>query len=856
MFQDELSDDEIAVADDPISINSNLNRFWEAVAKGDRDIAVAAAAAIRAPHVVEEVPSSFSFGEGEQDRGSVARVTASVKSLLFVEPSTPEGVTGGWNKDQKVKMVELSELLCLATTSTNKADSLLDFKACTLPRAGISEADGGAPIGQQCSKGVHRDGVKTKRHRLELDDPEGTFAIEAPVSRSSVTQKSCFSRPMFKLSEFPRGLRQQGRHNLLLQIEAFPRTLRCLIKGYPGEHAMLQMSVSVPSPRKFKTPERSQEGGGREEVQQPSGVASLLRLPGRKPSLDGGDASSDDPWDMPTQPKFSWEIPVDELDDAPSIGGDTLGGASAVSTLSLSAQLSDALRRLNKLSGTLASLSTDIKDKDKSLARVINDIRREVRKHQFDIEKLENEASSAGGLFSGLAPAGPPSLSTRDRNIIADEVAARFDMSGYAKKSDIPPPPPPPPVGTSGFGGFDMSKYVTHQELAALNYIDNSSLNTTLTSNYVSQVDLAARDFASNTELKTAVDKIARDMALKIPSMLESRLRDLEMDVLKPGGAFKRMEDEFKKLSSQKEGSGVSAGTYTFKDITAVETWAQNLGGVEMALYFQDARAQLGTLNQILKTSGQIVREEADAMKAAFASALDAKYQTAFDIPFPESIFRESKAEKDQAHGGIVFVPAMATADIFDGTTINSTRDAMKLSLQQNRDHVQAAIDQRFPPDQRNHVMANSIASYILRQGYFQSTGFVDSIMPFYKLMTEAGLSNSEAWAKCLTYAKAVFKRIFDVRKLSLIKTLGGMIYGMLKSTTLLEGYAVLGWIRHPDVSSALVLASLQKEGRAVNDNMKKLKGDLTQVGTNTADIAKLVKELKQLKIKNPTWNT
>ncbi len=87
--------------------------------------------------------------------------------------------------------------------------------------------------------------------------------------------------------------------------------------------------------------------------------------------------------------------------------------------------------------------------------------------------------------------------------------------------------------------------------------------------------------------------------------------------------------------------------------------------------------------------------------------------------------------------------------------------------------------------------MAHSIAYYILRQGCFQATGFVGSIMPFYRLMTEAGLSTTEAWSKCLTYSKAVFKQIFDVRSLSLVKTLGGMIYGMLRSTTLLDGYAV-----------------------------------------------------------------
>ncbi len=86
-----------------------------------------------------------------------------------------------------------------------------------------------------------------------------------------------------------------------------------------------------------------------------------------------------------------------------------------------------------------------------------------------------------------------------------------------------------------------MSKYVTHQELAALNYVDNSLFNTTLTSNYVSQFKLAARDFASNTELKAAINQTTREITQKVPAMLKTRLGDLKMDVLKPRGAFKRM---------------------------------------------------------------------------------------------------------------------------------------------------------------------------------------------------------------------------------------------------------------------------------------------------------------------------
>ena len=57
-------------------------------------------------------------------------------------------------------------------------------------------------------------------------------------------------------------------------------------------------------------------------------------------------------------------------------------------------------------------------------------------------------------------------------------------------------------------------------------------------------------------------------------------------------------------------------------------------------------------------------------------------------------------------------------------------------------------------------------------------------------------------------------------------------------------------------MSLDLVLASLQKEVRAVNDNMKKLKKELAQLATNTGDVGRFGRDLKNLKNENPTLNT
>ena len=134
--------------------------------------------------------------------------------------------------------------------------------------------------------------------------------------------------------------------------------------------------------------------------------------------------------------------------------------------------------------------------------------------------------------------------------------------------------------------------------------------------------------------------------------------------------------------------------------------------------------------------------------------------------------------------------------------------------------------------------------------------GFIESLLPFNKMMTATGLAEQESWKKCLTYCRAVFYRIHEVRTVSTDRTLGVMVYGMMQVTCLLESYGKLGWICHPDVSSALVIASLQKEGKVIETAMTKGKEKADQVEKNKRGWECLDKELKKLKEKNPSWNT
>ena len=91
---------------------------------------------------------------------------------------------------------------------------------------------------------------------------------------------------------------------------------------------------------------------------------------------------------------------------------------------------------------------------------------------------------------------------------------------------------------------------------------------------------------------------------------------------------------------------------------------------------------------------------------------------------------------------------------------------------------------------------------------------------------------------------------------LSSVHTAGSMLYGMMRSTQMLQAYGELGWIRHPDVSSALVVAALQKVGKAVTDALAKAKAKDPQIATNKSNISSLENKFKELLRKNPTLNT
>ena len=284
--------------------------------------------------------------------------------------------------------------------------------------------------------------------------------------------------------------------------------------------------------------------------------------------------------------------------------------------------------------------------------------------------------------------------------------------------------------------------------------------------------------------------------------------------------------------------------------------WLKSLAVDDPLQFCPDWRMQLGMIKDSYGTEKEELSAMADAGKAGFTSLEVAKVNLSFKHPFPESILRESVAVEHAVTHGRAFVGSFGSASIYEGDQAFSSKTEKLRALEVNRGRFEQGIDFAFPPDQPGQAKANAVFSHILRKGYNQAKSFLESLLPFHKMMTNAGLSESEAWKKVLTYVTAVFMRVGQVRTITMAMNDGTRLFGVFKAIELLDEFADMAWIRHPDLSSALVIAALQKDGKQVQEAMALLKKQSGDVSSNKVKVNKLEQELRNLKAKNPSWNT
>ena len=141
---------EISTASDPKSCK---DYFREALARGDREVALECSRRIAPPAVVEQ---SFSFPD-EDDEGEGIGGSVQGTSVLTVEVETAAAVKGGWNSDKAVSMVSLEfDNMCLACV--DKGGGSMDFRVCSLPKNGAQ-----GRMNDHCQKHTHAEPPATSK---------------------------------------------------------------------------------------------------------------------------------------------------------------------------------------------------------------------------------------------------------------------------------------------------------------------------------------------------------------------------------------------------------------------------------------------------------------------------------------------------------------------------------------------------------------------------------------------------------------------------------------------------------------------------------------------------------------------
>ena len=714
--------------------------FWESIAQGQRAMAAEVAQSIASPLVTQ-----FSF----EDEFGTTGGSASGTLRLQVEAGTPTTVVDCWNLEKAVFLTRLEADLCLASVAKVKVGAV-DFKACGLYKRSLKREGGG----MSCSFNTHDADLPGSRVvRLNLDEAEtavGVYAITFPVA-SSATKPAVFSSPLFRASAWPASLLAIGRHELLLTIKACPSVWRFLLESYPGEDVISEFAEGGISPARMavaSSPEAgvvkreiiATPGRGLEAVEKAPGLQSVLRDFGEALAIapeagshsagPGSRGGGDPPPSQPSQRHssshaparqagrrlFAWEREgggEEDEDDEGSQGGSRSGDSfSTLQSANLLAQLNSVVRGLSRRVGELEAEGSA---RDISLGSTIADLRSKVRSLEREREERDRAA-----LFSGGLPArddsGGGGVTSRDRELIANEVRASINLRGY----------------------------VTHQELADLHLVDPSRLRDhcselitqrELTAlGYVDPAYLEAKNYVTPLELRAELGRLP-----SLPEGLQDRMTKIEKEVLDADGFLAKHAARLQAIEDRNVGKAVTMGGMTFKDPSDVDAMFSPLGKDEYSWYAWDFSVQVTLALRDTMSMAETLSLKASAKKAGYSDHRAALVESTFETIYPDSIFKSSLSTKDADQGGIVFKPAFASFETFEGNAEYSTHSRIKAQLTANMEMHQTTIDLTFPADQPRSAKHNAVFTNILRRGYAQANGMFNSIRPVNKLITTGG---------------------------------------------------------------------------------------------------------------------
>ena len=251
----------------------------------------------------------------------------------------------------------------------------------------------------------------------------------------------------------------------------------------------------------------------------------------------------------------------------------------------------------------------------------------------------------------------------------------------------------------------------------------------------------------------------------------------MEKEYIDPDGTIAKLEARIKSLEDRRGGDTIEQGGKTFRDVMAVNAWAQTFKDKDLYCYCVDMVTLIMLCAEPYDTIAEGMATAAAAHKAEYNSLTEARISLSYGLTYPENIMRKQDKEKYAATGGWYWTNTWSSFAVFKGTFNNGAKESITSSLSEVSGMIQNAIDFLFPP--ANHPIAHAVFTgqlLILRQ---QASGWIEALEPLYEILSAAGMALDEAWERVLIFTKAVFDDVRMVRALTLDKkNTGGMLWG------------------------------------------------------------------------------
>lgn len=325
--------------------------------------------------------------------------------------------------------------------------------------------------------------------------------------------------------------------------------------------------------------------------------------------------------------------------------------------------------------------------------------------------------------------------------------------------------------------------------------------------------------------------------------LLQQDISQLKHDMYDDDGRVDVVEGRVDAAETKSSTSSFTVAGVTFKSEEHTQAWVALLpSGFEF--YIVDMKRLFFELYQSLTTVESSMTDDANANKAQYSNAASAREDKTFVVSYPAVMI----TTKDHNHR---WGPLFESPGIFDGNTKRSTFSHCKKDLAKAALRFQKDINAAFPRSNPRLSMVNGVLSDVLQRSLTQAKAFLESWMPFYRLLSDSGMDEKEAWESVLLYVMTVFDRVQELREVGHKPSAGAKLFAVLRTTAELDSFVEADFIRHSSVLAGLAIASMQRDAAA---------GELTQAHELSikgllGDVLQLKGDMKKLRNKksNPT---